>query len=741
MDDWLPTLERAAVWNNWSEEERLIQLAGHLRGRASQEWNLLSVDEKSSFTAAVNALRAHLDPGRQVLAAQDFRHMLQRDVESVASYITRLERAFQIAYGHERLTVETRDAFLYSQLQAGLKLTLMESPAVSGSLSYRQLCTAAKQEEQRLLELKRHRQFRERTTKNSERGQFNSQHFKTSHPITANDLVEQTEKPARKCYVCGSTAHLARDCRQKRGESTPSSQDKKTESKKTAMAKTNTITAVETDPLNYLFSSDSEDSSVNTVRVEDKGSQPRKVTVDLQGLPVIGLIDSGADITIMNGDIFKKVAVIARLKKKAFKSPDKTPYGYDNKLFKLDGRIDLDITFAGRTMRTTVYLKMDARDPLLLSEGVCHQLGIISYHPNVGASMPKVSSLEDNDTVVTVPVVRVKLIESVRLLPSQSKMVPVQLEKDHGFSGTVLIEPLSDDHNTVADVQLGCSLVNLDGDKPVKVLLTNSTGFTQYVDRGYWNGLAYEATPVRVPTFAQDSATVRMVNSTDEKEVEYRQKLLRQFLFQDKESPLTWQAKDQLLQVLLSNHDVFALTEGERGETDLVQMQIDTGNSLPRYQPVRRTPFAVREEIARQLNQMQLQGVISPSSSPWASPVVLVRKKDGSLRFCIDFRNLNAVTKPDVFPLPRIDDLLDQLGNSKFFSTLDLAAGYWQVQIHPSSKEKTAFITQKGCISSMSCHLACAMRLQYFNALCRKWLQGLIKMANHPLYLSIWMTY
>ena len=114
------------MWNNWSEEERLLQLAGHLHGRASQEWNLLSADEKSTFAVAVKALHAHLDPGRQALAAQDFRHAMQRETESVATYITRLERAFQIVYGHERLTAETRDAFLYSQLQAGLKLTLME---------------------------------------------------------------------------------------------------------------------------------------------------------------------------------------------------------------------------------------------------------------------------------------------------------------------------------------------------------------------------------------------------------------------------------------------------------------------------------------------------------------------------------------------------------------------------------------------------------------------------------------
>ncbi len=72
---------------------------------------------------------------------------------------------------------------------------------------------------------------------------------------------------------------------------------------------------------------------------------------------------------------------------------------------------------------------------------------------------------------------------------------------------------------------------------------------------------------------------------------------------------------------------------------------------------------------------MEDAGVIQPSKSPWASPIVLMRKKDGSHRFCVDYRALNAVTTPDTFPLLRIDDLLDQLGNAKYFSTLDLAAG------------------------------------------------------------------
>ena len=96
------------------------------------------------------------------------------------------------------------------------------------------------------------------------------------------------------------------------------------------------------------------------------------------------------------------------------------------------------------------------------------------------------------------------------------------------------------------------------------------------------------------------------------------------------------------------------------------------------------------------VNEMLQAQVIEESSSPWASPVVLVQKKDGSLRFCVDYQRLNAVMRKDVFHLPRIDDLLDQLGGKRVFSTLDAQSGYWQIQMHETSREKTAFVTMDG---------------------------------------------
>ena len=105
---------------------------------------------------------------------------------------------------------------------------------------------------------------------------------------------------------------------------------------------------------------------------------------------------------------------------------------------------------------------------------------------------------------------------------------------------------------------------------------------------------------------------------------------------------------------------------------------------------------AVRREKMAQVQKMLASDVIRPSNSPWASPVVMVKKKDGSLRFCVDFRQLNAATVKYAHPLPRIDDLLDALHGDCWFSTLDLKSGYWQVPIMERNKEKTAFRTCSG---------------------------------------------
>ena len=98
-----------------------------------------------------------------------------------------------------------------------------------------------------------------------------------------------------------------------------------------------------------------------------------------------------------------------------------------------------------------------------------------------------------------------------------------------------------------------------------------------------------------------------------------------------------------------------------------------------------------KELLKRHLEDMLEGHIIRPSTSSWATVVVLADKKDGSKRFCVDFRSLNRITKKDSMPLPRIEDLLDSLKGQKLFSTLDLAAGFWQISLAESSIEKTTF--------------------------------------------------
>ena len=158
---------------------------------------------------------------------------------------------------------------------------------------------------------------------------------------------------------------------------------------------------------------------------------------------------------------------------------------------------------------------------------------------------------------------------------------------------------------------------------------------------------------------------------------------------------LTMAEKNQLQQLLHSYSDVFVSKGDPLGRTGKVKHPITT-TGRPIRQPRRRIPEILRKAVDTETQRMIEQGVIRKSSSLWSSPIVMVRKKDGSWRFCVDYRQLNSVTHRDAYPIPRIDDTLDTLSGSKYFTTLDLASGYWQVEIEEMDKEKTAFSTRQG---------------------------------------------
>ena len=141
---------------------------------------------------------------------------------------------------------------------------------------------------------------------------------------------------------------------------------------------------------------------------------------------------------------------------------------------------------------------------------------------------------------------------------------------------------------------------------------------------------------------------------------------------------------------------MFALDDSELGSTDVVEHRIETGSSKPikvpphRFSPAR-IPI-IREEIRKMLER----GVIQPSRSPYSAPIVVQKKKDGSWRFCVDYRKLNDVTVKDAYPMPNQGQVIDALGRNAFFSSVDLASGYWQVPVAAEHRHKTAFVTPDG---------------------------------------------
>lgn len=160
-------------------------------------------------------------------------------------------------------------------------------------------------------------------------------------------------------------------------------------------------------------------------------------------------------------------------------------------------------------------------------------------------------------------------------------------------------------------------------------------------------------------------------------------------LFERSRQDLSEEQQQQLEELLQAF--VFAAKDEECTHTNLVLHDIETGNARPIRLRLRRLPLANREAAQQKIEEMWRAGIIEPSNSPWAAPAVLVRKKDGTWRFCVDYRRLNAVTCKDSYLLPRIDDALDYISGSSWFSSLDLRSGYWQVELIPEARPKTAF--------------------------------------------------
>ncbi|GKC61318.1 putative reverse transcriptase domain-containing protein [Tanacetum coccineum] len=171
----------------------------------------------------------------------------------------------------------------------------------------------------------------------------------------------------------------------------------------------------------------------------------------------------------------------------------------------------------------------------------------------------------------------------------------------------------------------------------------------------------------------------------------------------------------------------------EKNQEEIVVVR-DFPELIPRVTSVAKSPYRLApselEELSGQLKELQDKGFIRPSSSPWGAPVLFVKKKDGSFRMCIDYRELNKLTVKNRYPLPKIDDLFDQLQGSQFFSKIDLRSGYHQLRVHEDDIPKTAFRTRYGhfefTVMPFGLTNAPAVFMDLMNRVCRPYLDKFV---------------
>ena len=227
----------------------------------------------------------------------------------------------------------------------------------------------------------------------------------------------------------------------------------------------------------------------------------------------------------------------------------------------------------------------------------------------------------------------------------------------------------------------------------MKVCVANTTNKPQAIPAGSYVG---QAVPVTVISDVETDS--RLLASNSDGPTNRNESLSEIIQSTLKELPLdiTDDQRQQVIKLLLDYDSLFSRGILEMQRTTLVEHTIDTGQTRPIRQSLRRHPWAHLDEIDRQVEELQQTGFVEPAASPWASNVVLV-KKDGSYRLCVDYIRLNSVTYKDSYPLPHIDTCLGSMNGAVWFSILDLRSGYHNIPIRKADRDKTAFVTRRGC--------------------------------------------
>ncbi|XP_053389926.1 uncharacterized protein LOC128552882 [Mercenaria mercenaria] len=299
---------------------------------------------------------------------------------------------------------------------------------------------------------------------------------------------------------------------------------------------------------------------------------------------------------------------------------------------------------------------------------------------------------ESFDVLSATTIGKVKVTKKITLLPRETKTVTGFIRKQRHVESAVT-ECLDDINSTSAVVcPRVVSLNNPGRTSRVPVRLCNISAKTMHITEKTNICQLQEVTVLRSMPIIDNRLISSDISETS-KSSSSPTNLCHQSASEKKNKAMSDEEINKTFGVDLENkwNGIFPKSSTDLGHTSAVKHKIELLDEKPFKEPYRRIPPAIFNEMKEHLHEMLKVGAIRESNSPWSSNVVIVRKKDGSIRFCIDFRKINQRTKRDAYALPRIEDTLNCLAGSRYFSKLDLKSGYWQVELDERDKEKTAF--------------------------------------------------
>lgn len=463
-----------------------------------------------------------------------------------------------------------------------------------------------------------------------------------------------------------------------------------------------------------LASLSTDRSSINSredVIVDDTSETKREVRVTINETSTDGestvygeiantqvrmLIDSGAAISAISEKLFNETPSLRHSELQ--QTQNVQVQSVNGQPLKIIGLITLQVGIGGLTYKLQAHIIQDLHYEVVLGRDFLKEHGAqIDFAREIVrlARLTEQSSTFPKDAARTDQQLNPSTVAAaaVYVIPPLTETVfPVKIIGDLPTGIQGYVEP---DERLASRLQvIGATvLASISQEKTVPFRVINPTSTPVTIYRNTTLGAFYPSLGVMATIELEEPSKSGSSIAEDEKE---SKNTAEQVPIQCDNTSMTTEQQSALQKLINEHRDVFALNPEELGCTSLVKHHIDTENNPPIRRPPYRTSPEQRQRIDTHVQEMLERGIIEPSNSAWSAPVVLVKKRDGTDRFCVDYRKLNAVTRKDSYPLPRTDDVLDALHGAQYFTSLDLMSGYHQVKMEEDSRDKTAFVTHSG---------------------------------------------